>query len=76
MSQRRHDCYVRYCSLIRSYYCDLHGAAKHLSERIKIAPNDQLDSVKHFKHHLIDFVKALEEVASFKIEFYDQLQES
>lgn len=72
---KRHECYGRYCSLIKNYYSDFQTSAKHLAERIKIAPNDQLDSVKHFKQHLIDFVKAIEEVASFKIDFYEQLEE-
>jgi hypothetical protein len=32
--------------------------------------------VKQFKQHLVDFVKAIEEVASFKINFYEQLEDS
>jgi len=48
--------------------------SKLITERIKISQGDSLMSIQHFKQFIIDFIKIIDEVATFKTDYYQQLE--
>ena len=72
---KRNDSFMRYCRIIQKYYCDLQAMTKVMKDKAKPNEGSVLRTCTQFRHFLMEFMGIIDEVSTFKIQYYEELEQ-